>query len=54
MQHAAWKLALAILLLTQTSCIAVGYSSPGGWFIWPGGLGLVIIIVILYFVFRRV
>jgi len=23
-----------------SGCVAVGYSSGRGWFVWPGGLGL--------------
>ena len=39
--------------LTQSSCVAVGYSSGGGWFIWPGGLGLLVIILLVFFLLRR-
>lgn len=35
-----------------TGCMAVGYSSGGGWFVWPGGLGLVLLLLLLYFVLR--
>ena len=43
-----------ILALTQPSCIvAGGYSSNGGWFIWPGSLITILVIVILFFVLRR-
>ena len=42
------------LALTQPSCVVVGgYSSEGGWFIWPGSLGLLAIIVILLLLLRR-
>ncbi len=45
---------LTLLLVTQTACIAVGgYSSSGGWFIWPGGLGLIVIVLLLFFLLRR-
>ncbi len=38
---------LALFLgLTQSGCIMAGYSSRGGWFLWPGGLGLVVIVVL--------
>jgi len=30
----------------------VGYSSCGGFFIWPGGLGLLLLLALLYFVLR--
>ena len=42
-----------ILGMTQIGCLAVGYSSGGGWFLWPGGLGLVVLILIILFVIRR-
>ena len=44
--------ALAIFLaFTQSACIVAGYSSTGGWFLWPGGL--VITLLILFLVLRR-
>jgi hypothetical protein len=47
--------ALLVLLFaaTQSACVAIGYSSGGDWFLWPGGLGLLIIVLIVFFVFRR-
>jgi ABC-type proline/glycine betaine transport system permease subunit len=36
-----------------SGCVAVGYSSGRGWFVWPGGLGLLIIVLIIVFVSRR-
>ncbi len=45
---------LAITLaMTQNACIAVGYSSRGGWFLWPGGLGLIVVVLLLIFLLRR-
>ncbi len=46
-------LAIVALALTQTGCIMAGYSTNGGWFVWPGGLGLLVIIAVLYFLFGR-
>ena len=47
-----------ILLLTglaacslMSGCLVLGYSSGGGFFIWPGALGLLVILV-LWLVFR--
>jgi hypothetical protein len=31
----------------------VGYSSTGGWFMWPGGLGLLLVIVVVLMLLRR-
>ncbi len=43
-----------LLLITQTSCAVVGgYSNRGGWFLWPGGLGLILMIVLVLFLARR-
>ena len=50
------RLRLLVLLATvvsQSACMVVGYSNGGGWFIWPGSLGLLIIVLLLYFVFGR-
>ena len=35
-----------------TGCVAVGYSTGGGWFVWPGGLGLLLLLLLLFFVLR--
>ncbi len=51
------QLSLVVALLTlfncATGCVAVGYSSSGGWFVWPGGLGLLVIILLVVFFLRR-
>ncbi|MCU1248943.1 MAG: hypothetical protein JWQ49_1972 [Edaphobacter sp.] len=46
-------LASCISAAGLSGCVAVGYSSGGGWFVWPGGLGLLIVILIIVFVLRR-
>jgi hypothetical protein len=38
---------------TLSGCLVAGYSSGGGGFIWPGGFGLVFLLLILFFVLRR-
>ncbi len=48
--------ALLILLSAQlatASCVGVGYSSRGGWFVWPGGIGLLVVILIIFLLLRR-
>lgn len=44
-----------IASLPVTACVAVGYSSGRGWFIWPGGLllGLVLLVLILWILRSR-
>jgi hypothetical protein len=48
-------LAAAVLLLSAplTGCIAVGYSTHGGWFIWPGSLSLLLILLLVLYATRR-
>lgn len=40
------------LPLTLSGCLVAGYSSRGGGFIWPGGLGLVVLVLLLIFFLR--
>ena len=43
-----------VLSLAQTGCIVAGYrSGGGGWFVWPGGISLVLIVLVLLFLARR-
>ena len=42
-----------LLALSFSSCVGVGYSSRGGWFVWPGGCGLLVIILLILFLSRR-
>lgn len=44
-------IALACLLPLQ-GCLVAGYSSRGGAFIWPGGLGLLVLVLIVIFFMR--
>lgn len=48
------RIALLLILVgfTQSACIAVGYSSRGGWFFWPGGLGLILVLAVLFLLLR--
>lgn len=36
-----------------SGCVVVGASSSGRWFIWPGGLGFVLMIALFVFLLRR-
>ncbi|HMV51928.1 MAG TPA: hypothetical protein PLD20_05995 [Blastocatellia bacterium] len=50
------KFFVLLFLLAQsatTACVGIGYSNRGGWFFWPGGLGLVLLILIVVLLFRR-
>ena len=35
-----------------SGCLVAGYSSAGGGFIWPGGLGLIVLLALLFFFLR--
>jgi hypothetical protein len=42
------------LLLFSSGCIvAGGYSSGRGWFIWPGSIGILLVIAVLFLLLRR-
>ena len=38
---------------STTGCIVVGRSAGGSWFVWPGGLGFVVIVLLALWLFRR-
>jgi hypothetical protein len=45
---------VTLLLLFSSGCIvAGGYSSGRGWFIWPGTIGIIVILAVLFLLFRR-
>jgi FtsH-binding integral membrane protein len=41
------------LCTSLTGCVVVGASSSGGWFIFPGGIGLILMILLVLFLLRR-
>ena len=46
--------AFTLLMCSMLSgCIVAGVSSSGGAFIWPGGLGLLVIVLAVLFLMRR-
>lgn len=45
---------ITLLLFFSSGCVvAGGYSSGRGWFIWPGTLGILLIVAVLFLVLRR-
>jgi len=45
---------ITLLLFVSPGCVvAGGYSSSGGWFIWPGTLGILAVVVVLFLLLRR-
>lgn len=53
---ATGRLVLAVgwlsLLPLLSGCLVVGYSRPGGWFMFPG-LGVLLLIIVLVLLLRR-
>jgi hypothetical protein len=50
------KLLVAVMSLVSagalSGCVAVGYSSRGGWFMFPG-FGVLLVILIVFLLLRR-
>ena len=40
------------LALSQTACVVGGYSSEGGFFLWPGSIVVTILLVLLFLFLR--
>jgi hypothetical protein len=40
-------------LLGMTGCVVMGASSGGGFFIWPGSLGLLVLVIVVAWLMRR-
>jgi len=44
----------SLILLTLPGCVVVGgYSSEGGWFLWPGTIVIFVVALVLFFLFKR-
>jgi hypothetical protein len=45
---------ITLLLLCSSGCVvAGGYSSGRGWFIWPGTIGILLVVAVLFLLLRR-
>ena len=45
---------ITLLLLLSSGCVvAGGYSSGRGWFIWPGTIGILLVVAVLFLLLRR-
>ena len=42
-----------LFFLPLVGCVVAGVSSSGGAFIWPGGAGLLVILLVLFLLLRR-
>lgn len=45
--------ACAVLCSPLTGCLVVGYTSQGGWWVWPGSLVVTLILVLAWLLTRR-
>ena len=45
---------ITLLLVLSSGCVvAGGYSSGRGWFIWPGSIGILLVVLVLFLLLRR-
>lgn len=42
-----------LLALSQTACVVGGYSSEGGFYLWPGSIVITVVLVLLFLLMRR-
>ena len=42
-----------LLSLCQTACVVGGYSSEGGFYLWPGSIVVTVVLVLLFLFWRR-
>jgi hypothetical protein len=42
-----------LLALAQTACVVGGYSSEGGFYLWPGSIVVTVVLVLLFLFMRR-
>ena len=52
-QKIGFALLTALLSSGLAGCVMIGGSSRGGFFIWPGGLGLGFLLLLFFFLSRR-
>ncbi|WP_263382672.1 hypothetical protein [Granulicella arctica] len=42
-----------LLCLTLSGCLVAGYSSGAGFFLWPGSISLLVVVLFVVFLLRR-
>ncbi len=42
-----------VLCAGLSGCLVAGYSSEGGWWVWPGSAIVTLVMLLLYFLNRR-
>ena len=53
LSRALLSLAASLSMLPLSGCIIAGVSSSGGWFVWPGSIGLTLVVLLILFLLRR-
>jgi hypothetical protein len=43
----------AALCLPLAGCLVAGYSSGGGWWVWPGSLAITVLMLLTMFLLSR-
>jgi hypothetical protein len=43
----------ALLCVPLCGCLVAGYSSGGGWWVWPGSLAITLVLMLVWLVSRR-
>jgi hypothetical protein len=43
----------AVLCVALCGCLVAGYSSQGGWWVWPGSLVVTLVFVLVWLLTRR-
>ncbi len=46
-------LCLGLVATMLSGCLVVGYSSNGGWFLWPGGFSVLVLVLLIVMLRRR-
>ncbi|HEV2619700.1 MAG TPA: hypothetical protein VGU23_07145 [Acidobacteriaceae bacterium] len=45
--------AVLALCVPLNGCLVVGYSSGGGWWMWPGSIVITLVLLLLFLMSRR-
>jgi len=43
----------ALLCVPLAGCLVVGYTSGGGWWVWPGSLAITLVLLLMWLLSRR-
>jgi hypothetical protein len=52
-KSASILIALLLFCIALPGCLVAGYSSAGGWWVWPGSLIASLILLLLWLLVRR-